>query len=205
MALITCKECGDKVSSEAKTCPHCGITLKEGTIYKANKITDHIVGKVNKDNLSNINHFWEKHSYRFIPKEKSEDEIAIVEKERSDHLFYKSLKSDSSKTISLKEKNIPLAIGLNILLPGLGYMYMGKVIIGIAALLLIICMYLITALFTIIFTWFVMNVIMAIDMLILADKNKKIIEEQTMMKCPSCAELVKKEATICKHCRSSLT
>ena len=40
-----------------------------------------------------------------------------------------------------KEKNIPLAIGLNLVLPGLGYMYMGKVVVGIAALLLIIAIY----------------------------------------------------------------
>ena len=32
----------------------------------------------------------------------------------------------------IKEKSVPLAIGLNFLLPGLGYMYMGKVILGIA-------------------------------------------------------------------------
>lgn len=31
----------------------------------------------------------------------------------------------------IKEKSIPLAIGLNLLLPGLGYMYMGKIIVGI--------------------------------------------------------------------------
>jgi len=35
----------------------------------------------------------------------------------------------------LKEKSIPLAIGLNFLLPGVGYMYMGKVVVGIAAML----------------------------------------------------------------------
>ncbi len=26
MAMTTCKECGKSVSSEAKTCPHCGST-----------------------------------------------------------------------------------------------------------------------------------------------------------------------------------
>ncbi len=28
MALITCKECGSEVSSEAKTCPKCGVRIK---------------------------------------------------------------------------------------------------------------------------------------------------------------------------------
>ena len=27
MALIKCKECGNEISSSAKTCPHCGIKL----------------------------------------------------------------------------------------------------------------------------------------------------------------------------------
>lgn len=25
MALVDCRECGKKVSNEAKTCPHCGV------------------------------------------------------------------------------------------------------------------------------------------------------------------------------------
>ncbi len=25
MALVTCKECGKEISSEAKVCPHCGV------------------------------------------------------------------------------------------------------------------------------------------------------------------------------------
>jgi uncharacterized membrane protein YvbJ len=28
MALIKCEECGNDVSSEAETCPHCGIKIK---------------------------------------------------------------------------------------------------------------------------------------------------------------------------------
>jgi hypothetical protein len=104
----------------------------------------------------------------------------------------------------IKEKSVPLAIGLNFLLPGLGYMYMGKVILGIAALFLIIGIYAVYALSGLLLTWIVMNIIMAIDMLILGNKNKKVIEDKTMMKCPHCAELVKNEAKICKHCKSSL-
>ena len=102
----------------------------------------------------------------------------------------------------LREKNVPLAIGLNFLLPGLGYMYMGKVIVGIAALLLIIGIYAVYAFSGLVMTWVVMNIIMMIDMFILGGKNKKIIEDKTMMKCPQCAEMIKKEANICKHCKS---
>lgn len=103
-----------------------------------------------------------------------------------------------------KEKNVQLAIGLNLILPGLGYMYMGKVIVGIAAFLLIIGIYAAYSLVGLFYVWIIMNAIMAIDMLILGSKQKKDIEEKTMMKCPKCAELVKKEAKICKHCKSDL-
>ncbi len=106
--------------------------------------------------------------------------------------------------MEIKEKSIPLAIGLNVLLPGTGYMYMGKIFIGIAALLLIIAIYAATSLFALFSTWFVMNFIMAVDMVILGKKKNKEFEQETMTKCPMCAELIKKEAKICKHCGAKL-
>ena len=103
-----------------------------------------------------------------------------------------------------KEKSIPLAIGLNIVLPGLGYMYMGKVIVGIAALFLIIGIYAMFAFSGVLLTWVMMNIMMAIDMIILGKKNEKLIEDKTMIKYPYCAELIKNAAKICKHCKNEL-
>jgi len=54
---------------------------------------------------------------------------------------------------AIKEKSIPLAIGLNFLFPGIGYMYMGKVIIGIAALLLVLAIFTTTSIDTLVITW----------------------------------------------------
>jgi hypothetical protein len=49
-------------------------------------------------------------------------------------------------------------------------------------------------------TWLAMNIMMAIDMLILSKRNKAKIIAETMKKCPACAELIKKEAKICRFC-----
>lgn len=99
-----------------------------------------------------------------------------------------------------KEKSLPLAIGLNLLLPGAGYMYMGKWIVGIFACLLIIMIYLSSALLLAVPTWLGMNIIMGIDMLILNNKNKKKVVEQNMKKCPNCAELIQREAKVYRFC-----
>ena len=98
-----------------------------------------------------------------------------------------------------KEKSLPLAIGLNFLLPGLGYIYMDKWIVGIFACLLIIGIYLISLLL-IVPAWIGMNVIMAIDMVILSNKNKQKVAEENTKKCSACAELIQKEAKVCRFC-----
>lgn len=101
---------------------------------------------------------------------------------------------------TVSEKSLPLAIGLNFLLPGLGYMYMGKWLVGIFACLLIGTIYMTAPLILVIGLWFTINVMMMIDMLILSSKNKKQFVAQSTKKCPSCAELIQREAMVCRFC-----
>ena len=74
-----------------------------------------------------------------------------------------------------QEKSLRVAIQLNLVFPGLGYFYIGKGIIGIAAILLIIGIWASTGLKYIVHTYIVMNAIMAIDMFTWNSKNKKKI------------------------------
>lgn len=98
------------------------------------------------------------------------------------------------------EKSLPLAIGLNLVLPGLGYIYMGKWVVGIFTTLLVMMIYMSTGLLIIMPTWIGLNLIMTIDMLILSGKNKKKFMQENMKKCPACAELIQKEAKVCRFC-----
>lgn len=99
-----------------------------------------------------------------------------------------------------KEKSLPLAVGLNFMLPGLGYIYMGKWIVGIFACLLIVGIYFTSPLLFLVPSWIGMNVFMVIDMLILSSKNKKKLVAENTKKCPACAELVQKDAKVCRFC-----
>lgn len=104
----------------------------------------------------------------------------------------------------MKEKSLPLAIGLNLLLPGLGYMYMGKLIVGIFAFLLVIGIVVTSGFFVVVPTWIVLNIIMAIDMMILSGKQRRAAIDSSTMKCPQCAEIIQREAKICRFCNIKL-
>ena len=103
------------------------------------------------------------------------------------------------------EKSIPLAIGLNLLLPGVGYMYMGRVLLGICVLLLIGGIYAGTAMLGFFYAWGGLNLIMAIDMLILGRKREKDIAAATTKVCPKCAESIKRDAKVCRFCGADVS
>ena len=77
---------------------------------------------------------------------------------------------------------------------------MGKWLVGIVGFLLIFGIYTSTGLLFLFSTWLVMNGIMAIDMVILNNKNKKLLAEQNTKKCPRCAETIQREAKVCRFC-----
>jgi TM2 domain-containing membrane protein YozV len=113
--------------------------------------------------------------------------------------------SSSPAVKTTKEKSLPLAIGLNFLFPGVGYFYMGRISSGIFAVVLTFLLGFMMVIspesIGIVASFFPgMQIVMIIDMLLLQDKRKKAIETNTLMPCPSCAEMIKKEAKVCRFC-----
>lgn len=101
----------------------------------------------------------------------------------------------------IKEKSLPLGIGLNLVLPGLGYVYMGRWFLGLIAGSLILAIIFSAPAQNAVMVWLVMNLIMLIDMIVLHGKRKK----QLQIECNFCAEPINRNAKICKHCKVAVT
>lgn len=100
------------------------------------------------------------------------------------------------------KKSLPLAIGLNVIAPGLGYMYMGRLVLGIA-LLLVTMVTVVGGGFGIgLFAWLGFSAIMVLDMVILSNKIRKSFAAATTMACPACAETITRTAVVCRYCQS---
>lgn len=95
-----------------------------------------------------------------------------------------------------QEKSLALAILLNFFLPGAGYMYMGRIILGLAAFFLIGLTALTAGILLLPGIWLGLSLIMTIDMLILHRKQQR----ENLKKCTSCAEPILKDAKLCRYC-----
>jgi len=103
----------------------------------------------------------------------------------------------------LKEKSLPLSIGLNVILPGLGYIYMGRLILGLIGVIAISYLYLNTALIYAGVTWMMVNLLMGIDMYMMQQKRTAQITARNTRRCPNCAEIIQRQAKVCHFCKTT--
>ena len=73
----------------------------------------------------------------------------------------------------LPAKSLRVAIQLNLVFPGLGYLYIGKTIVGVIAALLVVGIYLLRGFHYLVQAYLVMNAILAIDLLIWNSRIRK--------------------------------
>jgi len=112
----------------------------------------------------------------------------------------------SIEQLEASKKKGWIAAVWNIFLPGAGYIYCGKILIGIVVLpFFILMIFSVGPLAPLLIPslWFVLIV----DGFLAANRaNKKIDSEinSLMKKCPQCAEKILPEAKVCKHCGSKL-
>ncbi|MDP8204997.1 MAG: hypothetical protein P9L95_10750 [Candidatus Tenebribacter mawsonii] len=102
-------------------------------------------------------------------------------------------------SLEKKRKNGWAAVGLNLIFPGFGYIYCGKILLGVIVFPVAIGILIVT----IGFGAFVIYPILIIDGFLAANRyNIKLDEEirGIMKTCPKCAEKILPEAKVCKHC-----
>lgn len=110
--------------------------------------------------------------------------------------------SESIEKMKRKRKSGLLAAVLNLFLPGLGYMYCGRILLGIfvGIILLPIEILLMGEIpLAVVPIW----IIMFIDGFLASGRYNKKLEEKiynTLKTCLQCAEKVQPEAKVCKHC-----
>jgi len=99
-------------------------------------------------------------------------------------------------------KSAGLAAGLNLVLPGAGYIYCGRIFLGIIVFPFVVGMF-----FAMPMAGMGLSLVMIIDGFLAAGRFNQALDKKingSMRKCPHCAELVRPDATTCKHCHKDI-
>lgn len=112
-----------------------------------------------------------------------------------------AIKDGRAKQQKTEEKSLAWAIIYNLLIPGMGYVYLGRWVLGIAIFaLMIIVASSPGGMPLAIPTWIALNVIIVLHMYIISKRIKGQFITENTKTCPACAELIKKEAHVCRFC-----
>lgn len=108
-----------------------------------------------------------------------------------------------------KKKDAATAILLNFVLPGAGYIYVGRKYFGVFVLLILTgCVWgALNGIEPLAALGGIIAIVAAIDGYLAVNKYNRQIDEASLrrlVKCPHCAELIQLEAKVCRYCRCEL-
>ena len=137
----------EMIGKKAK-CKKCSNTFTIEEFIEPQKILDlELVDDAsNKENYINNSEFSPtvKNSYQYNNPEPNTSSLTQTTgnnttiNSNNDSNFKTSINKQEFQGVKHKEKSIPLAIGLNLVLPGLGYVYFGRYVTGIIALIIVL-------------------------------------------------------------------
>jgi len=109
-----------------------------------------------------------------------------------------------------KKKDFATAILLNLFIPGAGYVYAGRPVLGVVAIVLLLAFsvgFIATGNEQLLSYAGGLGVIAAVDGYLTVKKHNAAIDESSqarLVACPSCAEKIQPEAIVCRHCNREI-